>query len=116
MKIDNIKQLQNEVERIQQDNIKFSVRYRLHKLNQELKDINDEAEKKRIELLEKYGKLEEGQTQYIFESDEDMTNFSNEYNEVINEEIEIKESFTVNDFENVTGSGYNFIFNLITNA
>lgn len=113
MKVEKIKQLQTEVDKIQQENIKFSVRYKLNKLNKELTEILDTAETKRIELLNQYGKLEEGQTQYIFETDEAMSNFSNEYNEVMNEDIEITSTFTLEDFEAVTGTGYNLIFELI---
>ncbi|WP_164108233.1 MULTISPECIES: hypothetical protein [Sphingobacterium] len=112
MRVEEIKVLQTEVDRLQQEDVKFAVKYKLNKLNKELKEITEQAETKRIELLNKYGVLPEGESQYIFESDENATSFSAEYNAVMNEDIEITHSFSIEDFENVTGF-YNQIFDLI---
>jgi|SRR5690606_2332791 len=112
MRVETIINLYREIEQMQTEPLRFGIKYRLHKLEKELKGIFELADKKRIELLEKYAVLPENSNTYEFESEKDREQFRIEYDEVLNEDFEIDEKFSVEDFENANGQ-YKEIFNLI---
>lgn len=114
MKVQNIKNLAVEIQQLLNENISFSLKYKLNKLAKDVQILVDQIEETRIGLLEQYAVLNEAENKYQFESDKNAEKFSKEYAEKLEEEIDLGYQFNINEFNNITNaSQYQYIFELI---